>query len=352
MDVDQSAIGGDSTNSDSAFIHSVLSTWLSTLRDHRSENLQDSPNYYVCKPEYLLTTTTPFLFSVGSGADLFNDITLSLAEIVQEELLLVTCFWAKSETQRQIRELLLILNAKAGAAGERRIRVRICISSLSLFQKLLHTQSLDGQTYPPSSWPKRFGLPKAEDVPFLDVEIKSVFVKPFSVMHPKFVVADRKRVWMPSCNVSWEKWCEGYIEMTGPIVQQFLMFYEHFWRRNTQFHVEESLGNESPVKALEVPDVVVPCSSLGLPSSVKLPYRHIRTVFLPSPHHLNPFQQLPPTPLNSFLLTLFSTAQSFIQIFTPNLTSRPVIVGLLGALERGWTWRSTCHEGLCCLSSL
>jgi phosphatidylserine/phosphatidylglycerophosphate/cardiolipin synthase-like enzyme len=42
----------------------------------------------------------------------------------------------------------------------------------------------------------------------------------------------------------------------------------------------------------------------------------------------------PPTPLNTFLLTHLSTASHSIQIYTPNLTYRPLITALEDALQR------------------
>ena len=88
----------------------------------------------------------------------------------------------------------------------------------------------------------------------------------------------------------------------------------------------------------------------------------IPTLFLPSPHHLHPhFQPFtslaskfysPPTPLNSFLLTLFSAAETKIVIQTPNLTSPPVLSALLKALERGVDVDVTTNEKLMRLEQL
>jgi len=61
------------------------------------------------------------------------------------------------------------------------------------------------------------GLPAPDELLGLEMVVKMVFVRPFSVMHPKFVLVDRQRAFMPSCNVSWEEWFEGCIEMRGDI---------------------------------------------------------------------------------------------------------------------------------------
>ena len=66
------------------------------------------------------------------------------------------------------------------------------------------------------------GLPAPEELAGLELVVKSVFVRPFSVMHPKFIIVDRKRAFMPSCNVSWEDWFEGCIDMEGAIVEKYV----------------------------------------------------------------------------------------------------------------------------------
>ena len=59
--------------------------------------------------------------------------------------------------------------------------------------------------------------------------VKSVFIKPFSVMHPKFILIDRERLFMPSCNVSSEDWFEGCVEMRGDITKEVFDFWKGFW---------------------------------------------------------------------------------------------------------------------------
>ena len=64
------------------------------------------------------------------------------------------------------------------------------------------------------------GLPAPDQLEGIDLVVKSVFVRPFSVMHPKFIIMDRQRLLLPSCNVSWEDWFEGCIETEGAIVER------------------------------------------------------------------------------------------------------------------------------------
>lgn len=257
---------------------------------------------------------------VGTGADIYKHIRRDL-ENVESELVLVTCFWARSQSLDTLNHVLYSLSAK-GTAQHRKIVVRICFSSMSLVQKLFHTRSLDGHVYDPREWRSRLGLPDISALPGLDLHVKSIFVLPFSVMHPKFIILDRAAVILPSCNVSWEDWLEGMVKFDGPLVQRFLDFYRDFW---------EPLATRIP----STPPLLA-----GSEQSINVG----KSVFLPSPHHVNPrFRPFPwqvaasppATPLNDYLLHLFATVRHDLYIQTPNLTSPPVLDALYQALARG-----------------
>jgi phosphatidylserine/phosphatidylglycerophosphate/cardiolipin synthase-like enzyme len=311
---------------------SITKTWLSELNSQRSSLQHDDPSYYSFNPETLITTSEPVRFTLGSGTQILSSV-LSACAATNHELIIVTCFWARSQSQKRIASLLRTLSSKALSQG-RKIRVRICFSSLSLWQKLFQTSSLEGKIYPPGSWPS-LGLPRQEEMQGLALVVKSIFVRPFSVMHPKFILVDRKTAFLPSCNVSWEVWFEGCIEMKGEIVEKLFDFWKLFWggvgpAPPSDREVEE------PVQAL--PDSALLSQTLFPPISTPT-----QTILLPSPHHQDPhfrpfsswFTPPPTTPLNTFLLQLFASAQKSIFIQTPNLTSRPVTSALYCALNRG-----------------
>jgi phosphatidylserine/phosphatidylglycerophosphate/cardiolipin synthase-like enzyme len=299
---------------------------------------QDDSNYYSRLPRSLISTSNIQSFITGTGSSIYDSIT-PLLEETEHELILVTCFWASSISRDALNAVLRKLSDKAIRRGTEKIRVRICFSSSSVFQKLFHKQSITGQTYPSTEWVKKFGLPEPSDLGGLDLKIKSVFVLPFSVMHPKFIIVDRQVVVLPSCNVSWEEWFEGAITMTGPILSQFLKFYWSFWERRA----------DAPPALLErqstftVPDTVRVGSRIVSGAGQAGAYfpEKTPTFFLPSPHRRNPnFRPFgaataPTTPLNAFLLTLFAKAERSIRIQTPNLTAPPVLFALLKALARG-----------------
>ncbi len=262
-------------------------------------------------------------FTVGSAIDIYASKVLPALESAQYEILFVTCFWARSASLEKLCSTLLKLSARvrSQSSGTPKLRIRLCFSSRSATQKLFHTSSVNGYIYPPSKW-RLLGLPPPEDLEGLDLQVKSLFVLPFSVMHPKFVIIDRKRVLLPSCNLSWESWLECCLPVTGPIVGSFVQFWQHTWGDNDW--------------------VDLPATSLADQSSSNVTSH--AAVFLPSPHHRNPqfrllpftsFAPPPPTPLNACLLHLFSKAQDSIFLLTPNLTSPPVIAALLEALSRG-----------------
>ncbi|MCJ1458394.1 hypothetical protein MMC28_008766 [Mycoblastus sanguinarius] len=137
------------------------------------------------------------------------------------------------------------------------------------------------------------------------------------VMHPKFVIIDRQRALLPSCNLSYESWLECCLSVHGPIVASLTEFWHQFWGRN------------------DFPDL--PTS----PSPEATASTH-SAMLLPSPHHRSPrfrpflnYALPPSTPLNTAILHLISTASRSITLLTPNLTSPPVISALLEAIKRG-----------------
>ncbi|KAF2211738.1 hypothetical protein CERZMDRAFT_42567 [Cercospora zeae-maydis SCOH1-5] len=279
----------------------------------------------------------------GTGHQIFTSSILPAIESAQEEVILITCFWASSPTRDALNDTLLKLSAKAltrtspsnpsPPSSIKRIKVRIGFSSSSLYQKLSHTSSPAGQIYSPSEWSTKLGLPAPEDLEGIDLEVKSIFFLPFSVWHPKFVVIDRKEVFLPSCNVSWEEWFEGCVRLDGSeIVGDFLKFWELKWRGRLE-RLETSGRNGDQEQNLSRPTTT---NSLGL--------EKVKCKFLPSPHHRNPRFRVfpwqkcaepPRTPLNVELLELFAGAKRSIYVQSPNVTCPPVLEHILGAVGRG-----------------
>lgn len=351
-----------------------------------------------------LATITPLPFT--TGFQIYQTSILPAILSAQHEVILITCFWSTaSETLARLRETLLQLSKKSHALQQQRkkkgkkeqqkkIKVRIGFSSSSVWQKLTHTSSKEGKVYSGEEVFGKRGLlspslssssssssseketkeekEKEEEKELwrgLDLEIKSIFFLPFSVWHPKFVIVDRKEVWLPSCNVSWEEWFEGGVRVQGEgVVRKFVEFWEENWRSEGdeggdrgEGDEEEGGEGEGEGEEEEEPDQdqedqggqedqedqedfhhhnppsPTTTTTLTLPN---IPYK-----FLPSPHHRNPHFHLfpwqtpspaPPTPLNLELLHLFTTAHKSIYIQTPNLTCAPVLDALWGAaVERG-----------------
>src|ERR1700709_1092058 len=102
------------------------------------------------------TTSQPIKFTLGTGSQILSSI-LSQCLTTREEIIIVTCFWAKSKSQDKVSSLLRHLSDRA-ILQNRKIRVRLCLSSVSLVQKLLQTSSLNGMIYIPTKWAK-LGLP-------------------------------------------------------------------------------------------------------------------------------------------------------------------------------------------------
>ncbi|TAQ88799.1 hypothetical protein B7494_g2899 [Chlorociboria aeruginascens] len=320
--------------------HPLLTTWAAT---HASfPNLPPS----LSTPVSLITTSIPTTFKLGTGAQVLSSsfTPASIPPPTTRELILVTCFWTSSPSLNTLNQLLVRLSTLA-CSQSRTITIRICISSVSLFQKAFHTASPAGYIYPSSSWAS-LGLPRPEEIAGLDMVVKSVFIRPFSVMHSKFLIVDRETVLLPSANVSWEQWFEGGMEMRGPIVDTFLQYWVSFWGVD-EAAIPDSLVSLSGAENLqsritspaEGPEVV----KGDLLFQQDFPPREIPTILLPSPHtsnpHFRPFclaaPEPPKTPLNTFLLTAFSTATKSVYMQTPNLTSPPILAAILEVLKRG-----------------
>ncbi|KAL2256534.1 hypothetical protein VTK26DRAFT_1525 [Humicola hyalothermophila] len=307
--------------------------------------------------DLLVTHSQPQSFRLGTGASIFTNCLIPAITSARSEVILVTCFWAPSATLTALHDALTALARHRSAlirdvvSREEHnniptLHVRICLSSRSFLQKLLHPQSRHGYVYPPSSWPTKLGLPGPALLREANIElqVKSLFFLPFSVMHPKFVIIDRQRAFVPSCNVSFEPWLEGCVEITGAAVQSLLSFYTQTWDPTTEVrHLLEHEVSESRK---------LPCDGANLALIASTADRRVAlatgsptpTLILPSSHHRNPHfrpfpwqtHHAPPTtPLNIALFQLFDQAQRSIFVQTPNLTCEPVLAALLDALDRG-----------------
>ncbi|KAM0323949.1 hypothetical protein ACHAQA_008531 [Verticillium albo-atrum] len=339
------------------FPSSFVDRWSRSIKTRRDEQLNDFPNYHLSNPEDLTTTSTPHSITVGSGVSIYKQTLLPAILAARHEVILVTCFWAESDTLRALHETLSELAARRreliasnpDGGSLPRLRIRIGFSSRSLFQKIFHTWSRHGHIYPASAWGK-LGLP-ANDLLLaarIDLSVKSLFFLPFSVMHPKFVIVDRERAFMPSCNISWEVWFEGCVEFTGPAVEQLLRFYASVWDRDDRRAADWEDSRDQAGRQQSGTAVLQTEPFENNPESacqkLLLEPTSTPTMVLPSSHHVNPGfrympflgrQSPPATPLNTALLDLFVTARTQIDILTPNLTCRAVVDALLAALARG-----------------
>lgn len=336
------------------FPESFVTPWTERLRAHRDEQLDDFPCYYVSRPESLITTSIPRALYVGTGHSIFLRALLPAILNAKHSVHFVTCYWAESPTLDSFKEALeKLVEARLNdpETGVSSLKITIGFSSSGLFQKLLHTSSRDGRVYPASSWGK-LGLPAESTLQNagIDLTVKSLFFTPFSVMHPKYLLVDGAKAWIPSCNVSWERWFEGCVEVEGAVVPDLMRFHDNVWgadgstdsfpMRRQSSATLQAPNNRSKRASLHSGGMDLSATqALKFSATVPVP-----TIFLPSSHHRNPrfsffpflSQSKPPmTPLNAALLTLFENSQRSIHIVTPNVTSWPVMDALLSALARG-----------------
>lgn len=344
----------------SEFPTSFVRPWKELLLSRQREQLDDLPSHHARDPECLITTSSPQMLYVGTGHSIFTRGILPAILNAKSSVNFVTCFWAASPSLEAIKDTLLRLAASRRDNGtvQTTLHVTIGFSSWGLFQKLFHTSSRDGQLYPSTQWSK-LGLPDQRTLASAGIQltVKSLFFTPFSVMHPKYVIIDGNRVFVPSCNVSWERWFEGCVELEGDIVQTLMAFHERVWgigsERGPDTNTAVRAENFSSVQEGDSHTVDSATSETGfLPNDEASAVRALKvttsdvipTILLPSSHHRNPMFSFfpflshsnpPMTPLNAALLTLFANARRQITILTPNITSRPVLNALLEALDRG-----------------
>lgn len=344
----------------SEFPSSFTIPWKQLISSRKDDGSSEFPCFDAATADKLITTSIPTSLWLGTGHSIYERAIAPAIRSAQHSIHLVTCFWADSTSSRLIRDALLELassRAASNPASLPTLHVTIGLSSRGLLQKLLHTPSKNGYTYPPSKW-KELGLPDQGVLSrgSIKLTVKSLFFTPFSVMHPKYLIVDRTTAYMPSCNVSWERWFEGCIEFRGDAVNTLLSFHKKVWglgtaSRNTSdanaslpalpSHREQSIssieGDDSSL--LQSGSTETPTRCITLSETTPVP-----TILLPSSHHRNPRYswlsflmrcEAPLTPLNAALLTLFANATRNISIISPNVTSKPVIEAILDAVTRG-----------------
>ncbi|KAI4735189.1 hypothetical protein E4T50_14283 [Aureobasidium sp. EXF-12298] len=315
----------------------ILNPWLGDLKAGYNRNITSRPNYFLHSTSAsLITTSNLHSLHLGTGESIYTSL-LPLLQSANEELILVTCFWATSATQKLVNDALKTLSDKGISKG-RKIR------------------TLSGKVYLPESWQSTLNFPHPDQLQGLDMQVKSIFLLPFSVMHPKFIIVDRKMAVLPSCNVSWEDWFEGAVTLTGPVVSCFVDFWKEFWAQQEDRDelLNLSSGNQDSIAEMSQ-------NSQGqLPLHATLNLKDVPTIFLPSPHHRNPdftfpwqeHSAPPPTPLNTFLLRSLLSAEREVYIQTPNLTASPVLRAILSTLQRGINIHIVTSERLMILEQL
>ncbi|ATY63605.1 MmgE/PrpD family protein [Cordyceps militaris] len=359
----------------SQFPASFVDPWRELIGAHEHEQAHDFPAYSASTLAPLVTTSTLTELYVGTGHTIYERALLPAIRSAKRSVHLVTCFWADSPTANSIRATLFELAAsRASQSDLPPLRITIGFSSRGLLQKLFHTSSRDGHVYPPSAW-KALKLPDQQTLQSGSIEltVKTLFFTPFSVMHPKYLIIDEAEAWVPSCNVSWEKWFEGCVQLHGGAVQSLLSFHERVWGFGmsppdaTLTHRMQSNGTamDRPATASLGGHAAVDLSgtvdTMSPTQSVKLNLESTPTILLPSSHHRNPgFSWIPflrkpnppMTPLNAAILTLFANAEHSIVLVTPNVTSKPVMHAILAALGRGVSVEIRTNESMMLLEQL
>ena len=348
------------------FPASFTARWKELIRSRQNEHLNDFPAYTWTNVDSLVTSSTPTALYIGTGHSIYQQALLPAICSAKHSIHLVTCFWAESPTCKSIREALSELAAsRSGQTNLPTLHITIGFSSHGLLQKLFHTSSRSGHIYPPSEW-ESLGLPDQATLKSGSIEmtVKTLFFTPLSVMHPKYLIVDDATAWIPSCNVSWERWFEGCVELHGGAVQALLTFHGRVWGLGSRGAVtDRDNGQQVPGQlATGRTDTGSDANDMSATQSTKISAAEpVPTILLPSSHHRNPaFRWLrffgtskpPMTPLNAALLALFGNAKRKITLVTPNLTAKPVINAILAAISRGVSVEIRTNGGLMVLEQL
>ncbi|UNI17790.1 hypothetical protein JDV02_004109 [Purpureocillium takamizusanense] len=355
------------------FPASFVRPWKELLVSRQAEQQDDFPNHHVSDVDSLITTSLPRALYVGTGHSIFTRAILPAILTAKYSVHFVTCYWAPSPSLDGLRDTLhRLASSRSGAQPSApTLHITIGFSSRGLLQKLFHTSARDGYTYPPLRWTE-LGLPDeaALSKGGIQLTVKSIFFTPLSVMHPKYVIVDGSRAFVPSCNVSWERWFEGCIELEGDVVSRLTTFHERVWgaprtaaddgARQIMRGVEDDADDDARNSITSSTEIVAHGGS-ATQSTKFQPHSPVPTLFLPSSHHRNPrfsffpflsHSNPPITPLNAALLTLFANARRKITILTPNVTSWPALEALLAALARGVDVQIRTSKGMMLIEQL
>ncbi|KAG5928008.1 hypothetical protein E4U42_001434 [Claviceps africana] len=362
--------------------------WTEALQSWQAEQHEDVLPPHAIDAESLITTSSPQTLFVGTGLSIFTRGILPAMLGARSSIHFVTCYWAASPSLDAISNGLAQLAASRRRRGTTYppLQVSIGFSSWGLLQKLFHTSCPAGEAYPPSQWAK-LGLPDPGTLRGggIQLTVKSLFFRPMSVMHPKYVIVDGDRAFIPSCNVSWESWFEGCVEVRGHVVSSLAAFHKSVWGDTVDEGYSESMaedqrenhgdgaqGDDLPRATTDAADAADadgetdgfwPEDETSATRSLRLNKADapVATMLLPSPHHRNPrfsffpflsHSHPPMTPLNAALLTLFANARRDIIILTPNVTSWPVLDALLEALARGVNVQIRTNRGMMLIEQL
>ena len=208
--------------------------WKQLLSAHQRGRRDDFPSTSAKDIDSLITTSIPQSLHVGTGYSIFQRAIIPAISTATRSVYFVTCYWAASPTLDALRDALLQL-AASRARTERQqppLKVTVGFSSVGLLQKLLHTTSRDGYTYPPSRWAS-LGLPDDGVLRRGGVEmtVKSLFFTPLSVMHPKYVIIDGAKHLCLAATSAGSGGSEGCVELHGEILERLLNFHSRVWGR-------------------------------------------------------------------------------------------------------------------------
>lgn len=100
---------------------------------------ENQPHFWGEDPGILSNSSSAEDFAAGNGLTIYKSTLLPALETAEHEIILVTCFWAASDTLNSLSSTLINLSNRCLARphGSPKLRVWLCLSSRSFFSEIV-----------------------------------------------------------------------------------------------------------------------------------------------------------------------------------------------------------------------
>ncbi len=197
------------------------------------------PETAVVSPSLLGSTGKVTLTIVSTIPDIMRYHHEAIAS-AQSEVLLATNTWEPGPSVSQISTALVKLNHQAQAEN-RRVAVKLIMDTPSI-RNAIESRFVRK----PNTW-ESIGLPKAEDVPHLDMEVINYHAVPLGTFHSKFTVVDRRFALVHSNNINVRSNVEMMVRLEGDIIYSLYDTFYISWGREPSAQEANVKNDADPI---------------------------------------------------------------------------------------------------------